>query len=327
MDGSDDIIPSESLSYQPPVKSSVDDIIPHESLTASSSKSTPSYDTSAADQADLEADPSFGEGVLHAASGGLSSLVSGFRYAMGADKALSQEQIDKNRNSLVYEPRTEGGKQAAAAFDKASSYTGQKEGEYLGPRAADWAAGAGAPPWLAGGVGAGAETLANVPQLFIPGAIERGAGALARVPARLPMSRPGSGRMGPIDVEATPAGEQKLLPAPEQPPLTAAGAERPAYFDINDPKAGSDLGLKPEKQEAQEKPNGGALPDAQQEARKALAKRVGLKEVRTSAITGDGQAAADDFDSTKYTNDPTGERMRTVMKMSARLWLTMPRGS
>lgn len=146
-------------------------------------------DTSAQDQAALESDPSFGEAVLHAASGGLSTMLGGFRYAMGADRPLSEEQIARNKASLVYEPRTEGGKQAAAAIDTAGSYTGATEGKWLGPRATDAATALGLPPSIAGGIGAAAETAANVPQFLVPTAM-RGAGrALRGAEAEVPTPR------------------------------------------------------------------------------------------------------------------------------------------
>lgn len=288
---------------------------PLEKVDKSKSDSPSYWEQYAKDEA--EANTGAAEAVLHTATGVGSSLLGGLRYAMGADRNLTQEQIDKNKASLVYQPRTESGKALAAGIDTAGSYTGQKEGEAAGPWATDAATRMGLPPSVAGGVGAAAETLANVPQFLVPYALERAPG----LPARIGRQAPPAGTVIPSTINAPgstvaklPTPGQRLLPAPEPVPLTATGAERPAYFDINDPKAAQELGVKPEKQEAQEKPTGGELPTDQQAARKALAARVGLKEVRTSAITGDAQAAADDFDSTKYTGDPMGTRMLDVMK-------------
>lgn len=109
-----------------------------------------------------------GEAVLHAATGMGSALVGGFRYAMGADRELTPEQIARNQQSIVYQPRTDQGKAAASALDTAGSYTGAAEGKWLGPRATDFASSLGLPAKVAGGIGAAAETAANVPQYLLP---------------------------------------------------------------------------------------------------------------------------------------------------------------
>jgi hypothetical protein len=282
-------------------------------------------------QDEAEANTGASEAVLHAATGVGSSLLGGFRYAMGADRNLTPEQIERNKQSIVYQPRTEQGKGAAAAVDTAGSYLGQKEGEAAGPWATDAATRMGLPPSVAGAAGATAETLANVPQYLLPAALKRGGSGL---PARISPEAPSVGPLarspgtavtaataateapgpGPDAASKLPAPGQRLLPAPEPAPLTATGAERAPYFDINDPQAASELGIKPEKVEAQNPSSTGNLSPEQQAARTALAARIGLKEVRTSAITGDAQAAADDFDATKYTDDPMGDRMRGVIK-------------
>ncbi len=286
-------------------------------------KESPSYwEQYAKDEA--EANTGAAEAVLHAATGIGSSLVGGLRYAMGADRELTPEQIERNKQSVVYQPRTEQGKKAAALVDTAGSYMGQKEGHVLGPMATDAATSVGLPPSIAGGVGSIAETLANVPQYLLPMALKRGASGPIPADSSLtpaPVARAPGNLIGETAERAGPPGTatpQEPLPAPvstpESTPLTASGANRAPYFDIHDPQAVEQLGIKPEKQEAQESPTGATLPPAVQAARKALAARVGLKEVRTSAIEGNGQDAADDFDSTKYTKDPTGERMLGVLK-------------
>jgi hypothetical protein len=73
-----------------------------------------------------------------------------------------------------------------------------------------------------------------------------------------------------------------------------------------------ELGIQTERAEAAG--TTGNLTPEQQQARLDLAKRVGIKEVRKSAVEGDAQAAADDYDATKYTGDPIGERMSGVIK-------------
>lgn len=225
-----------------------------------------------------EAETGGAEAVLHAASGAGTGLLGGFRYAMGADRRLTQEQIERNKSSLVYEPRTAAGQGAAHAVDTAGGYLGQTEGAAAGP----WVADKTGSPFL----GAAANTLLNVPQYLLPAAIKGARGGFG------------------------PSGAPIEAPAAE--PLTATGS-RATPFDIHDPQAQADLGIKPEETDKPATPAPAATTD-QQAARVALFKRLGLKEVRTSAVTGDAQAAADDFDSTKYTDQPMGARMRQVIQ-------------
>jgi hypothetical protein len=253
-------------------------------------------------QDEAEANTGASEAVLHAATGVGSSLLGGFRYAMGADRNLTPEQIERNKQSIVYQPKTEQGKKTAAVVDAAGSYLGQKEGEAAGPWATDAATRMGLPPAVAGGVGATAETLANVPQYLLPAALK---GIKGRAPADAAPGSAAPKAAEPASLSAVPA---------DQSPLSATGAARTPYFEINDPQSAKEFGVKPEKVEAQSPANTGNLTPQQEAARKALAARVGLKEVRTSAIEGNAQDAADDFDSTKYTKDPMGERMLGVLK-------------
>jgi hypothetical protein len=118
----------------------------------------------------------------------------------------------------------------------------------------------------------------------------------------------------PARSSLSPRPTPKAMPAANTPALSATGAERTPYFDINDPQSADELGIKPERQEdPKQAASTGDLSADQQQARMDLAKRLGLMEVRKSAIEGNAQDAADDFDSTKYTGDPTGDRMRAVI--------------
>lgn len=279
-----DILPDEALNVAPaPAPSAVDDIIPAH-VTDPQVVQAASKDPSLWDRY-----LGFQEGQLAGATGGIGSLAGGLDYLGSLALGRSPEQAEQERagitSALTYAPRTEEGKKQAAAMGETSSYLGQKGGEIAGEKVAE---AMGSPA-----LGAAANVAMNIPQYLV--GMKGGKEALGKAPDKVPISE-------------TP-------PMPEATkPLTATGTERPAYFEINDPKSTENLGIKPEKVEAQEKPSGGALPDAQQAGRLALAKRVGLKEIRSSAISGDAQAAADDFDSTKYTNDPMGERMRGVIK-------------
>jgi hypothetical protein len=95
------------------------------------------------------------------------------------------------------------------------------------------------------------------------------------------------------------------------PRLTETGAPAAEPKPAAPAEAAPDLGIKTEREEAGG--NTGELTPEQQQARIALAKRVGLTEVRKSAIEGDAQAAADDYDASKYTGEPVGEQMRATI--------------
>ena len=256
----------------------------------------------------------FQEGQLAGVTGGVASLAGGLSYVgdrllLGKSDDEAQADKAKVQSDLTYQPRTPEGQKNAAAMADAAGYLGPKEGAAAGAATTDFLSRRGASPEVAGAAGSAAKTLANAPQFLLPYALERAPGLPARV------NRPDAAGTSPgASVSRLPAPEQRLLPAPELVPLTASGAARPAYFDIHDPQSASELGIQPEKAETQNSSSTGNLTDEHQAARKALAARVGLTEVRTSAITGDAQAAADDFDSTKYTDSPMGDRMREVIK-------------
>jgi hypothetical protein len=251
-------------------------------------------------QDEAEANTGAAEAMLHTVTGIGSTLLGGFRYATGADRELSEEQIAKNKESLIYRPRSLAGQGAAHAIDTAGGYLGATEGRAGGGKATDWASSMGLPPQVAGAIGSAAETAINIPQYLLPAAIGKARGAF-----RAPDTFDSLGHV---------VSDEKAPPGPVSEPLTASGSERRAYFDINDPQAAEALGIRPDKAETPANPasTGNLSPDQQAE-RVALAKRIGLPEVRTSAITGDAQAAADDFDSTKYTGTPMGDRLRPVI--------------
>lgn len=266
----------------------------------------------------------FQESQLAGLTGGVASLAGGLSYLgdralLGRSDETAQANKSKVESDLTYSPRTEEGKRQTEEMSDAAAYLGAKPGHYLGSHAADMVTSLGGSPELAGAAGATGEVVGNLPQYVLPAVVGK-LRATAKPGLPAPIETPATAsRTTPrtpvtLDAQGRVIQDTKALPAPAQEPLSASGADRPAYFEINDPKATQELGVQPEKQEAQTKPNGGELPIEQQQTRKDLAARVGIKEVRTSAITGDAQAAADDFDSTKYTDDPMGDRMRTVMK-------------
>ena len=240
-------------------------------------------------QDEAEANTGAAETVLHAATGIGGSLAGGLGYLGSLGLGRSPEDAEKDRagiaSALTYSPRTAAGKGASNVVDTAGSYLGQKEGQWIGPRATDTATSLGLPPSVAGGVGATAETLANLPQYLLPVGIKSLKGRV----------------LTPETAETARA------------PVTLDAQERAPYFEINDPQAQAKLGITPEEQD---KPASPAAPatDAQETARETLFRRLGLKEVRESAVTADAQAAADDFDSTKYTGTPMGDRMRPLIQ-------------
>jgi hypothetical protein len=186
---------------------------------------------------------------------------------------------------LTYSPRTKEGQSIAGGIDTAGSYLGPKEGEFAGEQIADLT---GSPA-----IGAGVNAFFNLPQYLL--GLKGGKAALGERP--------------PLGAELDATGAPRA-PAPEAAPTAAPAPEAP--FKVNDPKAAETLGIKTERAE-KDQGTGNLSPDQQQE-RIDLAGRVGLTKIRKSAIEGDAQAAADDYDSTKYTDDPHGEVMRDTLK-------------
>jgi hypothetical protein len=198
------------------------------------------------------------------------------------------------QDALTYKPRSEAGQEGAAAVGNAMDATIGSAGRFVGSYYGGASRKLGAPDAVSDAIERGTnEATQQAPLIF----------GLKELP-RLT-------RTGVPDVAADVAATRPKVTPAEPAPLTATGEPRSAPFEVNDAQAKTQLGIKPEKEEAQA---GVSLADdEQQTARKDLFKRVGLKEVRASAVTGDAQAAADDFDATKYTGDPVGERLRGVI--------------
>lgn len=253
----------------------------------------------------------FQESQLAGLTGGVASLGGGLTYlgtlaATGGNTDAAKAVKDDTERTLTYRPRTEEGQRQSADMSDAAGYLGSKEGAYLGDKTMD----ATASPGLA----TAANVAANIPQFILGAKAEKPysledvtSGASPKTGSVVATAAPPASSLSP---RATP----KLLPAPEVPELTTSSSERSPYFDVSDDQAAQQLGIKPERQEDPKAiESTGGLSTVQQQARKDLAQRLGLSEVRKSAIEGNAQDAADDFDSTKYTADPTGERMRGVI--------------
>ena len=254
---------------------------------------SPSYwEQYARDEA--EANTGASEMLLHGATAGVGALGGGLNFlgtlaATRGDVGAARQVQEDTQRALTYQPRTDAGQRASNVLDTSSQYLGAKEGEAAG----DWILDKTGSPFLA----SAGNTLANVPQFLVPAVAGKVAGKVGF-------------RVGP---EATADVTAPREAAPK--PVDTAPQAPAAPFDINDPQARQELGIKPEKHEdATKQDTTGNLSDDQQQSRIDLAKRLGFKEVRKSAIEGDAQTAADDFDATKYTDDPMGERMRALIK-------------
>jgi hypothetical protein len=102
------------------------------------------------------------EGLAHAATGSVGALGGGLNYlgtlAATRDPEAAKAVQEATQSALTYQPRTAEGKASAGAIDTAASYLGPKEGEAAGPWVTDKATALGAPPQLAAGLGAAANT-------------------------------------------------------------------------------------------------------------------------------------------------------------------------
>lgn len=251
-----------------------------------------------------EAATGLGEGLLTATTGGVGALAGGLSYLGRRLEGGSEDEAQKERadiqSTMTYQPRTVEGKKAAADISDISSYIGEKPGHLAGGALAAGAHALGASPEVEGVAGATGEVAGNSLQFLL------GAKAKTGKPYSINDVASPQARIAP----RTTAGPPLTIDQP----LSAAAADRTPYFEIHDPQTTQELGLKSEKAEAPTQGgNTGNLTPTQQQGRMELAKRVGLTEVRKSAIEGDAQAAADDFDSTKYTDDQMGQRMRPII--------------
>jgi hypothetical protein len=125
------------------------------------------------------------EGAAHLATSGVGALGGGLTYlgALGAtgDPDAAKAVQEATQGALTYQPRTEEGKKTVSAADTALSYLGSKEGEAAGPAVTDFASAQGAPPGVAAGLGAAANTALQAPQYLLP-FMRKGAEAVGRDP-------------------------------------------------------------------------------------------------------------------------------------------------
>lgn len=105
-----------------------------------------------------------GETALHLITGGVGGLGGGLGYlgtlaASGGDTGAAQAVQQSIQDKLTYQPRTQAGQLDVKAAGDLLPYLGQKEGQASG----DWVMDKTGSPALA----AGAETLANLPQMLL----------------------------------------------------------------------------------------------------------------------------------------------------------------
>lgn len=290
--------------------------------------------------AEVKGEAPWGEVALNQATALGSSIVAGWRgiaeLAQGHSLKDAVDTIRGQQGSGTYEPSTPASQGVVGAL--ASPYNPlnwpAEGGKIVGGKLAD----AGYP-----GAGAAVESVATIAPL----ALARGP---KRAPVTIEATPVGNAVEVTANVE-TPAiwrnemarrqaaNEPVAAPAETQPtgrayqPPETVSTEAPA--PINGPEVPKfsqsarevDNGLQPvdtapppnvgkltlpAAQKAAEAAPEGALPASQQKARSDILRRVGLDEVRASAVQGDPKAAATDFQSSKLDN-AGGNLMRSVI--------------
>ena len=227
------------------------------------------------------------EGLLHAATGAAGALGGGLTYlgtlAATRDPAAAEAVRQDTQNALTYQPRTKEGKESAGSVDKAASYLGPKEGEAAGPAVADFATRAGASPQVAGALGAAANTGIQAIPMLLPGVAK---GAFKGAPEAAPR------------IEPTMDPEETVPLAAKDLPLSASGASRLPSFEPAD--------IPGTQMKVDNEPVEGGLPAGIDKLRADILRRVGLQNARESALTGNAQAAATDYQMTKF-DEPAGQ--------------------
>jgi hypothetical protein len=107
----------------------------------------------------------------HLVTGGIGSLAGGLGYlgslALTRDPQQAAQADAAIGNALTYAPRTALGKKWSGEIQNDIGYLGQKGGNIAGGAVTDASARMGLPPAIAGGLGAAANTLYNVPQFLL----------------------------------------------------------------------------------------------------------------------------------------------------------------
>lgn len=282
----------------------------------------------------------FQEGQISGLTGGVGSLAGGLSYLGRRLEGGSEDEAQKERadtqSALTYQPRTPEGQKQAAGMGEAASYLGEKPGKYLGGKAADLTTSLGGSPEAAGAVGSTVETATNIPQFVAGEALGKLRARSGPVAAEAPISAPPPRTPPPIDLTAsgppgtgsgpplTASGSARVMPQEPAPaptvPLTASGSARAAPYTAIEGPPVLPKAVEPPKAPLtfeEDQPHveaGKALPVAEQQRRADVLRRtVGDIEVRKSALTGDAQAAADEYQSSQL-NSAGGQHLSNVLQ-------------
>lgn len=227
-----------------------------------------------------------GETALSTVSSLGSGIIGGWRglatLASGGDMDQAAQAVNEETQKRTYQPETEMGKagnEAMASPYNPLNWVG-KVADIAGGATTDLATHLGASPKTAAAIGTGVNTAVNV---AAPVAVLKGAGKVA--PRIAPVEAPTTG----ADVAA---GKPRIKLKVQE--------EAPAQSGATFQEVASSL------------PEGQTLPAAQQAERAALLKRVGLENVRQSAVTGDAKAAATDFQQSRMTGK-AGDLMKQTL--------------
>lgn len=252
-----------------------------------------------------------GETVANVVTGGVGALAGGLNFlgtlaATKGDVNAASAVQEATQEKLTYAPRTEAGQHYASDVAEAMSWLGPKQGEWAGPRVAE----------LTGSPAAGAvvnTAIQGAPMLIglrgakagPKGAAKAGSAESVTAEAISPQSAPQVAIVRESVPEPTPQASPR---APIEPPQAARASQKDGTSpDLNVPEG--DL-LKFEEVPATAPK--GTHPTAEQARRRDVLQRIGLDEVRQSAITGDAKAAATEFQMSKLDNAP-GNMFRRVL--------------
>ncbi len=226
-------------------------------------------------------------------------------HKLGLPEIQSGNLVRDIQEAGTYQPRSQGGQQVSAALasNKNPMNWPSAAGEFLG----DKAEAVGAPPLISAGLKTAPDALAAM--LGIKGV--RAAGAPELIPSRMPANLPGVPQLSATGApRVLPKASPDVAPATPR-ELTASGTPRAAaYTDLE----GAAKKNAPPKfvEETPIAHEGRQLPPEQQATREQILERVGIPEVRNSAIAGDAKAAATDFQMSRLDSDE-GQHMTRVL--------------
>lgn len=271
-----------------------------------------------------------GETAAHLLTGIGSTIIGGWRglseIARGGSLADAANAVREETEKRTYQPESAGGKAGAEAL--ASDYNPLNWPGMLAKKAGEKAQDLGASPGVATAIetglnaapllfargGKGAAKPAAVPELAaraggeavnldIPTYLrkQQGAGTLADVGKPVPESPPAA----PLQPVARLAPDQAAGAAETPRGARTAPGERVSTV----PPEPIDAGVKlPDLAKvADEEPVAGGLPKTAHPERQSLLQRIGLQNARNSAIEGDAQKGAVDFQLAKFTEEPIGK--------------------